>query len=68
MNSIAVGYFGPFELTFWGNGVSAKLWRDGRSIFWQGEEAREIVDRFGADGITALHDIWDEYVSLAQPD
>lgn len=61
-------YVGPFELTIFDDNVAVSLWKGGLSIFWNGEEAAEIVDRFDAHGLTALTDIWEQHESMARPE
>lgn len=63
-----IHYYGPFELTIFDGGSCCNLWKNGLSLFWNGEAAVEIVDRFHAHGLTALTDIWEQNEAMARPE
>ena len=60
----------PPHYEFTNNGYSATLRLGNRSVFWQGDEASEIIDRVESaeDWTAALADIWSDYEHVAQED
>jgi hypothetical protein len=59
---------GEYAFTVWGKGVSCLLEHDGRSVYWQGDEAAEITDRVDEEGTSVLPHIWSEYEHIAEED
>ena len=57
-----------YTLTVWGNGTSCRLDHNGRSVYWQGDEAVEIVDSVSEHGNAILPTIWSDYEHLSEED
>jgi hypothetical protein len=55
----------PYQLTIWGGGTAACLRKGEYALFWQGEEATDVVDFFAESGEVALDRLWDDYSDLA---
>jgi len=56
------------EYKFTRNGFSCTLWCDGRTVFWQGDEAEEIIRLVDRDGDKFLPQLWDDHEHLSQED
>ena len=57
-----------FHFTVWGRGTSCRLDHNGRSVYWQGDEAVEIVDSVSEHGNAILPAIWSDYEHISEED
>ena len=61
-------HHGAFVFTVWGTGTSCLLEHNGRSVYWQGDEACEISDLVDERGADVLPSIWDDYEHVSTSD